>query len=87
MNRAALRQRLADLLADVSDHAIPVDEVLVAGASLTELGLDSLGFMRLVDAIEAGYGIDFGLDDAPPPDTVDELADQLIRQGLPLTEG
>jgi acyl carrier protein len=82
MNRSALRERLADMVAAASDGDVSAAASLVPGASLTDLGLGSLGFLRLIDAIEVGYGIELALTGEPPPDTVDDLAGQLERCGL-----
>jgi acyl carrier protein len=83
MSRDALRLRLADLVATATDGEVAADDVLAADASLTDLGVGSLGFLRLIDAVEAEYGIELTLDgEEPLPDTIDAFADRLVREGL-----
>ncbi|WP_329110900.1 acyl carrier protein [Micromonospora sp. NBC_01699] len=56
-----LRLRLAELINEVTDGAVATEDVLVGGASLVALGLDSLGLLRLIDAIEAEYDVELNL--------------------------
>jgi acyl carrier protein len=70
-----LRSRLAELVGAASDGELTVGDVLAPGASLRDLGLDSLGYLRLVDAVEEEFGV--ALDPAADPlafDSVDLLA-------------
>lgn len=72
-----LRWRLAELIGAASDGELAAGDVL-AGGSLRALGLDSLGHLRLFDAVEAEFGVT--LDSGPDPlafDTVDRLAEHL----------
>jgi acyl carrier protein len=86
MDRSALRERLANMVAAASDGELAAGDALQPAASLTDLGLGSLGFLRLIDAVEAEYGIEVALDGTAPPDSVEALADQLERAGLPLAD-
>lgn len=52
-----LRHRLAELVATASDGDVRADDALRPGISLAELGLSSLGHLRLIDAVEAEYGV------------------------------
>jgi len=84
MNRTVLRERLANMIEAASDGELSAADALVPAASLTDLGFDSLGYLRLIDKIEAEYGIDVALNGEAPPASVDALADHLHRHGLPL---
>lgn len=79
----ALRQRLAELVASCTDGAVSAADALRAEAPLRLLGVDSLGFLRLFDAIEADFGVE--LDPTLDPttlDSVDTIAEQLHQQGV-----
>jgi acyl carrier protein len=79
---------LAELIAAATEGEVPANSVLAGDASLTDLGMDSLGFLRLLDAIELDYAIEFDLDGTQAlPDTVDAIADRLVEHGLQLTDG
>jgi acyl carrier protein len=58
-----IKQRLADLVAQASDNAVTAQEALRSEVPLTALGLTSIGQMRLVDAIEAEFGVEVELTD------------------------
>lgn len=84
MNREALRQWLADAVADATDGAVSADGVCDPGVSLTDLGMDSLGFLRLIDAIESEYGIEIAFDGAEAvPDTIEAFVERLVRGSAP----
>lgn len=68
-----LRQRLAELVAAATEGDVGPAEVLAGGRSLRALGVGSLAFLRLVDAIEAEFGVELDLD-APGLETLDGLA-------------
>ncbi|NUR82622.1 MAG: acyl carrier protein [Nonomuraea sp.] len=70
-----LRERLAALVAEASDGRLTAAEVLAADCSLTALGLTSLGYIRLIDAIEDAFGCDLELDGHL--DTLDGLVEHL----------
>ncbi|MBN6052377.1 acyl carrier protein [Nonomuraea sp. RK-328] len=69
MTDGELRERLASLVAEATDGEVEAAEVLAGPARLTDLGVTSLGFLRLIDAVETEFGVeidpaDFGtLDD------------------------
>ncbi|MDA0638052.1 phosphopantetheine-binding protein [Nonomuraea sp. MCN248] len=70
-----LERRLADLVAAVSDGEISAEEALAGEHSLSALGLTSLAWIRLVDAIEDAFGVDVDLGgDLSAFDRVDALA-------------
>lgn len=68
----ATRDRLAELVEQASDGEIAAAEARTAGVRLSVLGLTSLARMRLIDAVEAEYGIEIDLG-ARGFDLVDDL--------------
>jgi acyl carrier protein len=82
MTETAVRQRIAELTHQATDGRVSPADALMAGASLSALGLDSLGFLRLIDAVELEYGVEIDLDSAGPRlDTVDDLIARLPQGG------
>ncbi|GAA1621260.1 hypothetical protein GCM10009733_017250 [Nonomuraea maheshkhaliensis] len=57
----ALEHRLADLVADVSGGEISAEQALAGDHSLSALGLTSLAWIRLIDAIEDAFEVDLDL--------------------------
>jgi acyl carrier protein len=85
MTPVTLRERLAEMVAAASDGEVPADEALGDGASLRALGLSSLGYLRLIDAIESEFGVDVDLAGDPASlDTLDGIAGQLAARGVPV---
>lgn len=75
---ADLRQRVADLIHAASGGAVPPAEALADGASLVALGLDSLGMLRLIDALELAFDVAIDLHAAGDRlDTVDDIVRHL----------
>ncbi|MCC5581183.1 MULTISPECIES: acyl carrier protein [Microtetraspora] len=74
-----LRERLAELVSQASDGELAVADILAADSGLPALGVTSLTYLRLIDAIESEFGCDIDLD-GPFLDTLDGLADHLTRQ-------
>lgn len=70
-----MRERVAALVAEASDGRLTAAQVLAADCSLTALGLTSLGYIRLIDAIEGAFGFDIELDGNL--DTLDGLVEHL----------
>ncbi|MFG1945399.1 acyl carrier protein [Nonomuraea sp. NPDC048826] len=72
---ADLERKLADLVAAVSGGEISAEEALAGDHSLSALGLTSLAWIRLVDAIEDAFGVDVDLGgDLSAFERVDALA-------------
>ncbi|TXS50011.1 acyl carrier protein [Streptomyces sp. t39] len=59
----ALRVRLAALVEESTDGAVGAGEALASRATLTELGVTSLGLLRLADALEEEFGTVLDLAD------------------------
>ncbi len=82
MTYPEVRQRIAELVHRATDGRVGAEEALAAGASLSELGLDSLGFLRLVDAVELDFGVEVDLAGTGQRlDTVDDFAALLPEVG------
>ncbi|GIH98657.1 acyl carrier protein [Planobispora takensis] len=56
-----LRERLAAMVASASDGAVTAREAMEATVPLSALGVTSLAQMRLIDAVESEFGIEFDL--------------------------
>ena len=73
MGSTELRERIAELVGEATGGEVSVADVL-AGGSMIALGVDSLGLLRLVDAIELEYGVEVELNGPGRPlDTLDDL--------------
>jgi len=79
-----LEQRLAAIVERVSDGDVPAREALEPQASLRALGLSSLGFLRLFDAMEQEFDVDLDGDADPGRlDRLDLIAARLRTLGVP----
>jgi MbtH protein len=58
--RPLIRQDLAALIEKVSDGQLAAAEILAADDSFVALGLSSLALVRLIDAVEAEFGVEMG---------------------------
>jgi len=73
---------LAALVAEASDGRISAAEALAETESLGLLGLTSIGYVRLIQAVEHRYGVAVEPDDdIATLDTVRALADYLRERG------
>jgi acyl carrier protein len=71
-----LHHDLAALVAEASDGQISAAEALAEPSSLGLLGLTSIGYVRLIQAVERRYGVAVEPDDdLAALDTVDALAE------------
>jgi acyl carrier protein len=77
-DRAPLRQRLAEMIAEASAGDVGAADVLAGNHTLSALGLTSLARIRLIDAIEDSFGVDLDLEaDLSSFEDVDDLAAHL----------
>jgi acyl carrier protein len=67
-----LRGRLAEMVAKATDGEVEAAEVLAGQAKLADLGVTSLGYLRLIDAVESEFGVELDLASA---DSLDDLVD------------
>ncbi|MEU8261972.1 acyl carrier protein [Micromonospora sp. NPDC048999] len=73
MGGTELRERIAELVSEATGGEVSAGDVL-AGGSMIALGVDSLGLLRLVDAIELEYSVEIELNrPGRPLDTLDDL--------------
>ncbi|WP_230686334.1 acyl carrier protein [Catellatospora vulcania] len=70
---AELSGRLATLIQDVTGGSVTAGQALTGG-SLRALGLDSLGALRLIDAIDLEFGVEIDLGDGSGSDTLDAIS-------------
>ncbi|MFC0862043.1 acyl carrier protein [Sphaerimonospora cavernae] len=77
-----IKKRLAELIAQSSDGAVTPDEVLAATVPLSALGVTSIALLRLIDAIESEFGVEFDLseDGMELLDDFDRLAGYLASR-------
>ena len=79
---AAARRRVAALIEQASDHEVPASVALAGDASLPDLGVTSLGSMRLVDALDQEFGVYLALEgDVGFLDSVDGIVGRLVAEG------
>ncbi|MFB8105006.1 MULTISPECIES: phosphopantetheine-binding protein [Streptomyces] len=81
---SVLRARVAELVSGATDGEVTETEILEDGGSLTALGVSSLAFLRLIDAVEEEFGIILDLDG--PFRFLDDL-DGLVDHIAELTGG
>ena len=74
-----LRRRLAELIAAATEGEVGAADVLAGGRTLRALGVGSLAFLRLVDAVEAEFGVELDLE-APGLETLDGLAGRVAAR-------
>ncbi|MEV6814323.1 hypothetical protein C1I95_12285 [Micromonospora craterilacus] len=81
MGTSELRERIAELVGEATGGEVSPADVL-AGGSMIALGVDSLGLLRLVDAIELEYDVEVELNGPGRPlDTIDDLVALLTAAG------
>lgn len=82
-NADILVERVAKQVENVTNGK--VSTAVAAGQAdrkLVEMGLSSLNYLRLVNALEIEFGVFFDFeDDAEPPLTVQEISDYLVNAG------
>jgi acyl carrier protein len=65
------------LVSAASSGAVSVSAALAGDARLGDLGLDSLGLLRLVDAVEVEYGVELDLAGGAGFSTVDAIVAEI----------
>lgn len=78
MTAPVVREQIATLVEAASDGAITATDALVTGRSLGALGLTSLGYLRLADAVELEFGVELDLGAAVAVDTLDGIVAQVL---------
>ncbi|MEU4545894.1 acyl carrier protein [Nonomuraea dietziae] len=74
-----VRRRVAELVSRSTDGELGVEEIMAADCSLTALGVGSLAFLRLIDALEEEY--DVQIDLAAPTGALDSLDEIVAHLG------
>jgi acyl carrier protein len=78
MTAPVLRRRIAALVEAASDGMITATDALAADRSLGALGLTSLGYLRLADAVELEFEVELDLGAAVAVDTLDGIVAQIV---------
>jgi len=79
----ALELQLADLVSAATDGEVEAREALAENDSLARLGVGSLAYLRLIEAVERRFGVVLDLEaDVSYLDTVEALAKWLRAQGV-----
>ncbi|MFJ8581031.1 acyl carrier protein [Micromonospora sp. NPDC093277] len=74
--------RIVALVVTASEGTVAGPDLAAEETRLTELGLTSLSYLRLIDAIENEFGVYIDLEEADGKlGTVRELADYVSAQG------
>ncbi|TDE31055.1 acyl carrier protein [Nonomuraea mesophila] len=73
-----LRERLAGMIAEATDGAVDPAEVMAGRTRLSDLGVTSLAFLRLIDAVETEFGVQL---EPTTLDGLDELVDYVRLHG------
>ncbi|MEU4701660.1 acyl carrier protein [Nonomuraea dietziae] len=79
VEESRVRRRVAELVSRATDGELEVEEIMAADCSLTALGVGSLAFLRLIDALEEEYGVQIDL--AAPAGALDSLDEIVAHLG------
>jgi len=72
----SVADRICSLVRHATDGVVSPDRT----TPLTELGVDSLGWLRLLDALEAAFGVEFEVSQTElRTATVDQLASSVAE--------
>ena len=72
----SVADQICSLVRDATDGAVSPDRT----TPLSELGVDSLGWLRLLDSLESAFGVEFEVSQAElRTATVDQLASSVAR--------
>lgn len=81
--RDTLELEVAGMVAAATDGDVDATEALAENDSLARLGVGSLAYLRLIDAVERRFGVLVDLDaDISYLDTVEALAKWLRSRGV-----
>lgn len=75
---AAVREQIAALIEAATDGAVTATDAMATDRSLGALGLTSLGYLRLADAVELEFGVELDLGAAVADDTLDGVVAQVV---------
>ena len=82
MNAETLRHEVAQLVDRATQGGVRATDALAGESTLAALGLDSLGMLRLVDAIELAYGIEIDAGGGSQRvGTLDDLVTRILAAG------
>jgi len=84
MVEPGLRATLARMVAEATDGDVTAADALAGRAPLPALGMTSLAYVRLIDAVEDRFGVTLDLEgDLSYLDSLDALAARLAASGVP----
>lgn len=83
MPSAEVTHQIAELIETASEGTVSRADALAARSKLTDLGLSSLAYLRLIDSIENEYGVYVDLEEAIGKlGTAPEIAEYLATLGI-----
>ncbi|MFI2369929.1 acyl carrier protein [Streptomyces sp. NPDC018833] len=78
-----LMERTAKLVATASEGVVSEAKALQSGVTLTEQGLTSLAYLRLIDSVETEFGVYIDLEeDTGFLQSVEGLVNYMVEQGV-----
>jgi len=81
--RDALANEIAELVGAATDGEVSPAEALAENDSLARLGVGSLAYLRLIEAVERRFGVTLDIEaDLSYLDTIEALAKWLRAQGV-----
>lgn len=80
MARDALRQKVFDLLSEVTGGLLDSDHI-AANAEFTETGMSSIEYLALVEKVETTFDVVIDLEDGSLT-SVDNFLDLLVKEGV-----
>lgn len=82
MTTALLKDRISEIIEEVSAGSVTKEQALDAQTDLTDKGFTSLSFLQLIDAVETELGVYIDLEgDTKFLQSVDGIADYVHSQG------
>jgi acyl carrier protein len=78
-----LASQVADLVAVATEGSIARELAVENGSTFAEIGMSSLSYLRLIDAVENEFGVYIDLEDAVGRvNTVRGIVDYIMEQGV-----